>query len=97
MLGNLFFSQCSFYYNFVLQERIQEYKRLNTLGHFFGIESSILSPSETLRHFPLLDPNNFTASLYSPGDGCIDPSMYCAALTKAAKANGGQVSYFYII
>lgn len=72
-------------------ERVQEYKRLNTLGHLFGIESHILTPSETLKHFPLLDPENFTASLYSPGDGVIDPSMFCSSLVKGASNYGGKV------
>jgi sarcosine dehydrogenase len=50
-----------------------------------------LDPHETLNVFPLLDPTSFTAALYSPGDGVVDPAMMCAALRKASTANGGQV------
>lgn len=29
--------------------------------------------------------------MYSPGDGVIDPSMFCNALIKGATKNGGQI------
>lgn len=53
-----------------------------------GIESAILSPNETNDIFPLLNPKSFMASLYSSGDGNIDPSMLCNALTKLAIQTG---------
>nr|XP_968443.1 PREDICTED: sarcosine dehydrogenase, mitochondrial [Tribolium castaneum] len=73
------------------EERIQEYKRLHTFGHFFNIESHIISPQEASKLSPMLDPNKFKGALYSPGDGFTDPSMYCAALIKGATTKGGQV------
>lgn len=72
-------------------QRTNEYRRLQTLGKCFGIESHILSPQETQKVFPLLDPKSFTNSLYSPGDGVVDPAMMCAALTKASTAKSGRV------
>uniref|UniRef100_A0A336MEF7 CSON013804 protein n=1 Tax=Culicoides sonorensis TaxID=179676 RepID=A0A336MEF7_CULSO len=72
------------------KERLNEYKRLQTLGKCFGIESHVLSPEETLKVFPLLDPNSFTSALYSPGDGVVDPNMMCTALTKAATNLGAS-------
>lgn len=71
--------------------RTDEYRRLQTLGKYFGIESHILTPNETQKIFPLLDPTSFTNALYSPGDGVVDPAMMCAALSKAATKNGGKV------
>lgn len=44
----------------------------------------MLTPSETQKIFPLLNPNSFEAALFSPGDGNIDPTMLCNALTKLA-------------
>lgn len=73
------------------QPRTDEYRRLQTLGKYFGIESHILSPIETQKVFPLLDPNSFENALYSPGDGVVDPAQMCAALAKAATTNGGRV------
>lgn len=72
-------------------QRTNEYRRLQTLGKCFGIESHILSPQETLKVFPLLDPKSFTNALYSPGDGVVDPAMMCSALTKASTTNNGRV------
>lgn len=51
----------------------------------------MLSPQETVRLAPVLNANNFTTALYSPNDGCVDPSMLCAALTKGATTYGGKV------
>jgi len=76
--------------SFSLQERLNEYKRLQTLGKCFGIESHVLSPEETVKVFPLLDPNSFTSALYSPGDGVVDPNMMCNALIKAASKIGSK-------
>ena len=72
-------------------QRTNEYRRLQTLGRCFGIESHILSPQETQEVFPLLDPKSFENALYSPGDGVVDPAMMCTALTRASIANGGRV------
>ena len=36
------------------QERLDEYKRLYTIGKVFGIESYVLSPSETKKLYPLM-------------------------------------------
>jgi sarcosine dehydrogenase len=81
--GGLFISHSS--------QRTNEYRRLQTLGKCFGIESHILSPDETQKIFPLLNPKSFENSLYSPGDGVVDPAMMCAALSRAATGNGGRV------
>lgn len=81
--GGLFISHSS--------QRTNEYRRLQTLGKCFGIESHILSPDETQKVFPLLDPKAFENSLYSPGDGVVDPAMMCAALSRASASNGGRV------
>lgn len=64
---------------------------MHTLGHFFGIESQMLSPGEAVKLSPILNPDDFTAALYSPGDGDIDPSMFCSALIKGATKSGGKV------
>lgn len=72
-------------------QRTNEYRRLQTLGKCFGIESHILSPNETQNVFPLLEPKSFVNSLYSPGDGVVDPAMMCAALSRASTNNGGRI------
>ncbi|KAF5292544.1 hypothetical protein FQR65_LT01690 [Abscondita terminalis] len=73
------------------EERLKEYKRLHTIGHYFGIESHVITSSEAAKLHPLLDPKNFKSALYSPSDGCLDPSMLCAALIKGSTNNGGKL------
>lgn len=52
----------------------------------------MLTTDETLEKFPLLNREAFVGSLYSPGDGIIDPTMLCNALTKLAiQTTNGQV------
>jgi sarcosine dehydrogenase len=70
---------------------MNEYRRLSTIGVSFGIESHILDPAETQKLFPLINPDVIVGSLYSPGDGVVDPAMLCTALTKAATNKGGKV------
>jgi len=73
------------------ETRLDEYRRLATVGKALDIENEILSPEETQKLFPLLDPKAFIGALYSPGDGVMDPAMLCTALRRAATANGAQV------
>lgn len=60
--------------------RTDEYRRLSTIGKYFGVESHILDPLETQKLFPLLDPKSFSNALYSPGDGVVDPAQMCKLL-----------------
>ena len=56
------------------KERLDEYKRLQTLGHSFGVDSYVLGPEETKKLYPLMNVNDVYGTLYSPGDGSIDPA-----------------------
>lgn len=67
-----------------MQTRLDEYKRLATIGKAMGIESHILSKKEIKEMFPLLNTKILEATLYSPGDGNIDPTLLCNALTQLA-------------
>lgn len=64
------------------------------MGVSFGIESSILDPEETKKVFPLIDADVIQGSLYSPGDGVVDPSKLSKALTQSAIKGGGQVCWY---
>jgi len=73
------------------KERLEEYKRLWTLGKSFGIESYILDKAETQKLYPLLNVKDVYGTLYSPADGTIDPAGYCTALTRGATRRGAKV------
>lgn len=73
---------------------MEEYKQMHTLGHYFNIDTQLISPSDAHKLCPILDPKAFYGAMSSPGDGFVDPSKYCAALVKGATTLGGQVRDF---
>lgn len=73
------------------KQRLDEYKRLMTLGKAFGIESFVLGPKESKKLYPLMNVEDIYGTLYSPDDGTIDPAGYCTALTRAASKLGARV------
>uniref|UniRef100_A0A0P6D5B9 Putative Sarcosine dehydrogenase, mitochondrial n=1 Tax=Daphnia magna TaxID=35525 RepID=A0A0P6D5B9_9CRUS len=73
------------------KERLDEYKRLQTLGKAFGIESFVLGPNETKKLYPLMNVDDVYGTLYSPRDGVVDPAGFCTALTRAATRAGAKV------
>ena len=73
------------------KERMHEYQRLANLGEYFGIESSMLSPDETKKLYPLINETDMYGSLHSKTDGMMDPSNWVTALAKGAKMNGGKI------
>ncbi|KAK7075105.1 hypothetical protein SK128_005197 [Halocaridina rubra] len=71
--------------------RLDEYKRLVTIGRTQGIESYILDPAETKKLYPLMNVSDIVGTLYCPGDGTVDPAGFCTALTRAASRVGAKV------
>jgi sarcosine dehydrogenase len=50
-----------------------------------------MTPAESKKIYPLLNADNFYASLYSPQDGTIDPNGFCTALARGATNAGAKV------
>ncbi|TEA29672.1 hypothetical protein DBR06_SOUSAS510267 [Sousa chinensis] len=73
------------------RQRLDEYKRLMSLGKAYGVESHVLSPAETKALYPLMNVDDLYGTLYVPHDGTMDPAGTCTALTRAATARGAQV------
>ncbi|XP_039618685.1 sarcosine dehydrogenase, mitochondrial [Polypterus senegalus] len=73
------------------KQRLDEYKRLMTLGKVYGIESYVLSPAETKDLYPLMNVDDLYGTLYVPKDGTMDPAGTCTTLTRAAAAKGATV------
>ncbi|XP_066953751.1 sarcosine dehydrogenase, mitochondrial-like [Macrobrachium rosenbergii] len=71
--------------------RLDEYRRLVTMGRTQGIESFILDPSDTKELYPLMNVSDVTGTLYCPGDGTLDPAGFCTALTRFATRAGAKV------
>uniref|UniRef100_A0AAQ5X9N4 Sarcosine dehydrogenase, mitochondrial n=1 Tax=Amphiprion ocellaris TaxID=80972 RepID=A0AAQ5X9N4_AMPOC len=70
------------------KQRLDEYKRLMSLGKVYGIESHVLSPAETKDLYPLMNVDDLYGTLYVPTDGTMDPAGTCTTLTRAASARG---------
>ncbi|XP_032721473.1 sarcosine dehydrogenase, mitochondrial [Lontra canadensis] len=73
------------------RQRLDEYKRLMSLGKAYGVESHVLSPAETKALYPLMNVDDLYGTLYVPQDGTMDPAGTCTALSRAAAAQGAQV------
>ncbi|MBN3318860.1 SARDH protein, partial [Atractosteus spatula] len=73
------------------KQRLDEYKRLMSLGKVYGIESHVLSPAETKDLYPLMNVDDLYGTLYVPKDGTMDPAGTCTTLTRAASARGALV------
>ncbi|EMP34635.1 Guanine nucleotide exchange factor VAV2, partial [Chelonia mydas] len=73
------------------KQRLDEYKRLMSLGKVYGIESYVLSPAETKDLYPLMNVDDLYGTLYVPKDGTMDPAGTCTTLTRAAAARGALV------
>ncbi|XP_074150150.1 sarcosine dehydrogenase, mitochondrial [Sminthopsis crassicaudata] len=73
------------------RQRLDEYKRLMSLGKAYGIESHVLTPAETKKLYPLMNVDDLYGTLYVPHDGTMDPAGTCTTLTRAATARGAQV------
>lgn len=73
------------------RQRLDEYKRLMSLGKAYGVESHVLSPAETKDLYPLMNVDDLYGTLYVPKDGTMDPAGTCTTLTRAAVARGAQV------
>ncbi|XP_044519885.1 sarcosine dehydrogenase, mitochondrial [Gracilinanus agilis] len=73
------------------RQRLDEYKRLMSLGKAYGIESHVLTPAETKALYPLMNVEDLYGTLYVPQDGTMDPAGTCTTLIRAASARGAQV------
>ena len=58
------------------------------------MNSHVLSPNETKDVYPLMNVDDLYGTLYSPGDGTIDPAGWATTLTRAAKNRGAQVAKY---
>lgn len=74
------------------RQRLDEYKRLMSLGKAYGVESHVLSPAETKALYPLMNVDDLYGTLYVPEDGTMDPAGTCTTLARAATARGAKVT-----
>ena len=72
-------------------ERRAEYARTITTANSYGLEMSLISPSEVKQYFPLMNVDDLDCALYIPSDGLVGPADLTNALSKGARQNGAQI------
>lgn len=55
-----------------------------------------MSPSETKDMYPLMNVDDVYGTLYSPGDGTIDPAGWASSLSRAATKHGAKVNLVFM-
>ena len=73
------------------QERLEELKRGASMAHCFGLEVEVLTPTEALKLWPLMDIGDLAGAVFLPKDGQTNPVDTTQALAKGAKAGGVRI------
>ena len=73
------------------EERMIDYRRQATTAHSFGLEMDMLTPSECLDLWPLMDGSDLAGGCFMPTDGQANPSDITQALAKGARAAGARI------
>jgi len=68
--------------------RWQELRRSATMAKGFGFDVALVSPSEALERFPLLDNQGVVGAAWIAGDGYVDPASLTQAYAAGARAGG---------
>ena len=72
----------------VESERMREFEHVAGIGRFMGYDFHILSPSELVDLYPLVDPKGLRGAIYEPDDGYVDPSLATQAMAQVARERG---------
>lgn len=73
------------------KERLLEARRLTTMARSFDLEMQMISPSEAIDLFPLIEKKGLEGAAYIPSDGYVDPASLCQAVAKAARNQGANI------
>ena len=71
--------------------RWEEFKRNAATGRAFGVAVDMLSPSEVLERYPLLDGKGVVGGLWTPHDGQTNPVDTTMAYAKGARQGGARI------
>ncbi len=72
-------------------ERWTEVKRQATTAHSFGLEMQLLTPSEALELWPIMNIDDVVGAAFLPTDGQANPSDITQALAKGARLAGATI------
>lgn len=72
-------------------DRLIHIKRQEALARAYGIDVRSVSVDEACERWPLMNRDDVLGAVWSPDDGRVSPSDVCAALVKAARAEGATL------
>ncbi|MEP7201800.1 MAG: FAD-dependent oxidoreductase [Ilumatobacteraceae bacterium] len=73
------------------RERMAEFQHIASMAQANGMEYDVLSPSELVDRYPLVQTHDLVGALWDPLDGDIDPSQITQALARAARRMGCRI------
>lgn len=71
--------------------RFEEFKRTGAMGRAFGVQAELLTPSEVLEKYPLIDGKAVVGGLWTPNDGQTNPVDTTIAYAKGARRRGVRI------
>jgi sarcosine dehydrogenase len=83
--------QCGCLHLASTEARLCELRKGATTARSFGLDMHMITPSEALRLFPVLDMGGIIGAAFMPSDGQADPSGLTMALAKGAQNRGATV------
>ncbi len=73
------------------QARWTEVRRQATTAHSFGLQMDLLTPSEALELWPIMDISDLVGAAFLPTDGQANPSDITQSLASGARKAGIQI------
>jgi heterotetrameric sarcosine oxidase gamma subunit len=74
-------------------ERFDSYKRIQEIGLSLGVPSELMSPEQTAKLIPLVDPSLIVGAMFSPTSGVIKTSLVASSMQRVAAATGRAAFY----
>ena len=72
-------------------DRLTHIRRQAALARAYGVAVEEVSTAEVKRLWPLANSEDVIGAVFSPDDGRVNPSDFCLALVKGARARGARV------
>ncbi len=72
-------------------DRLDEFRHVQGLGRYAGLDFNILTPAELKKVHPLARTDDVLAAFHEPLDGFVDPAQATQAMAAGARSRGAEV------
>lgn len=72
-------------------DRLDEFRQVQGIGRFAGLDFHILTPQELKDIYPFAKVDDLIGAIYEPLDGHVDPSQATQAMARAARRRGAEI------